>query len=237
MSQGLPTGFTGFDSGCLGAETCVALKPNQRLPCAPSPSCLAEDSSRFPVLSELLERETQSPFYQEGVSYSLLKVAELGLVRVAEILLQYGADLIFEGKSMGGIAGDGWRRGGLVLVGGSWTRWPTRPLSMLNSQAATQLSGPAFVGPSSCPSSWCRELPCRALGGGRQWSCGRYCFLWGSAILQVPRNLPSPGWCRATPCPHEMAKVCYISLTLPGGAWVRAPQEPKPLCSVGAGFL
>ncbi|XP_019366182.1 PREDICTED: ankyrin repeat and SOCS box protein 6 [Gavialis gangeticus] len=61
-----------------------------------SPSCLAEDRSRFPVLSEVLERETQSPFYQEGVSYSLLKVAELGLVHVAEILLQYGADLIFE---------------------------------------------------------------------------------------------------------------------------------------------
>ncbi|XP_067398100.1 ankyrin repeat and SOCS box protein 6 [Emydura macquarii macquarii] len=61
-----------------------------------SPSCLAEDSSKFLVLNELLERETQSPFYQEAVSYSLLKVAELGLVHAAEILLQYGANLIFE---------------------------------------------------------------------------------------------------------------------------------------------
>ncbi|XP_074871808.1 ankyrin repeat and SOCS box protein 6 [Carettochelys insculpta] len=61
-----------------------------------SPSCLAEDSSKFLVLNELLERQTQSPFYQEGVSYSLLKVAELGLVHAAEVLLQNGANLIFE---------------------------------------------------------------------------------------------------------------------------------------------
>ncbi|XP_034649288.1 ankyrin repeat and SOCS box protein 6 isoform X1 [Trachemys scripta elegans] len=69
---------------------------NGPLFCVSRPSCLAEDSSKFLVLNKLLERETQSPFYQEGVSYSLLKVAELGLVPAAEILLQNGANLIFE---------------------------------------------------------------------------------------------------------------------------------------------
>nr|XP_033816859.1 ankyrin repeat and SOCS box protein 6 [Geotrypetes seraphini] len=59
-----------------------------------SSSHTREDSTR--LLTELLEREAQTLFYREGVSYSLLKVAELGLLHVAEILLQYGADLSFE---------------------------------------------------------------------------------------------------------------------------------------------
>lgn len=46
-----------------------------------------------------MERETHSPFYQEAVSYALLKVTELGLVPAAEILLEFGADLSFEGKT------------------------------------------------------------------------------------------------------------------------------------------
>lgn len=48
------------------------------------------------ALVELLNREAQSPFYEEAVSYSLLKAAEFGIVHEAEILLQYGADLNFE---------------------------------------------------------------------------------------------------------------------------------------------
>uniref|UniRef100_A0A8C8RV35 Ankyrin repeat and SOCS box containing 6 n=1 Tax=Pelusios castaneus TaxID=367368 RepID=A0A8C8RV35_9SAUR len=62
----------------------------------PCPSCLSEDSSKFLLLSDLLKRESQSPFYQEGVSYALLKVAELGLVSAAETLLRHGANLLFE---------------------------------------------------------------------------------------------------------------------------------------------
>ncbi|XP_007441150.1 ankyrin repeat and SOCS box protein 6 isoform X2 [Python bivittatus] len=61
-----------------------------------SPSCAAGDSGRFRVLQKLLDRESHAPFYQEGVSYTLLKVAELGLVQAAEILLHNGADITFE---------------------------------------------------------------------------------------------------------------------------------------------
>ncbi|XP_075041183.1 ankyrin repeat and SOCS box protein 6 [Mixophyes fleayi] len=59
-------------------------------------SYLASDNDKFLTLNELLERHSQSAFYKEGISYSLLKVAELGFVHAAEILLQYGADLSFE---------------------------------------------------------------------------------------------------------------------------------------------
>lgn len=52
-------------------------------------------------MRRVLERETQSPFYREGVSYALLKVTELGLVPAAEILLEFGADLSFEGEAAG----------------------------------------------------------------------------------------------------------------------------------------
>ncbi|XP_036383427.1 ankyrin repeat and SOCS box protein 6 [Megalops cyprinoides] len=47
-------------------------------------------------LAELLEKESQSPVFEEGISYALFKVAERGLVRAAEVLLRYGADLNFE---------------------------------------------------------------------------------------------------------------------------------------------
>lgn len=49
-------------------------------------------------LAELLERESQSEVFEEGISYALFKVAERGLVNAAEILLRYGADLNFEGE-------------------------------------------------------------------------------------------------------------------------------------------
>lgn len=47
-------------------------------------------------LVELLERESQSEVFHEGISYALFKVAEQGLVHAAEILLRFGADLNFE---------------------------------------------------------------------------------------------------------------------------------------------
>ncbi|KAG9354602.1 hypothetical protein JZ751_001315 [Albula glossodonta] len=47
-------------------------------------------------LVELLDKESQSAVFEEGISYALFKVAERGLVHVAEILLHYGADLNFE---------------------------------------------------------------------------------------------------------------------------------------------
>ncbi|XP_028918455.1 ankyrin repeat and SOCS box protein 6 [Ornithorhynchus anatinus] len=61
-----------------------------------SPRYPAEDGSRVPLLTELLRREARSPFYKEGVSYALLKMAELGLAHAADHLLRNGADLNFE---------------------------------------------------------------------------------------------------------------------------------------------
>ncbi|NWT17202.1 ASB6 protein, partial [Vireo altiloquus] len=61
-----------------------------------SPACLDSDRSQLSAVRRVLERETRSPFFQEGVSYALLKVTELGLVPAAEILLEFGADLSFE---------------------------------------------------------------------------------------------------------------------------------------------
>lgn len=61
-------------------------------------SYLVGHNDKFLALNELLERHSDSAYYKDGISYSLLKVAELGLVPAAEILLQYGADLSFEGK-------------------------------------------------------------------------------------------------------------------------------------------
>lgn len=69
--------------------------------CVPSPACLGSDRSQLSAVRRVLERETHSPFYQEGVSYALLKVTELGLVAAAEILLEFGADLSFEGMAGG----------------------------------------------------------------------------------------------------------------------------------------
>ena len=49
-------------------------------------------------LVELLDRESTSSVFEEGISYALFKVAEQGLVYAAEILLRYGANLNFEGE-------------------------------------------------------------------------------------------------------------------------------------------
>ena len=77
--------------------------PSQQVPpstgplSCPRPSYAASEESRILVLTELLERKAHSPFYQEGVSNALLKMAELGLARAAAVLLQSGANLNFEG--------------------------------------------------------------------------------------------------------------------------------------------
>ncbi|XP_048200693.1 ankyrin repeat and SOCS box protein 6 [Perognathus longimembris pacificus] len=60
------------------------------------PSYVASEESRILVLTELLEKKAHSPFYQEGVSNALLKMAELGLMRAADVLLRNGANLNFE---------------------------------------------------------------------------------------------------------------------------------------------
>uniref|UniRef100_A0A2I2ZWQ5 Ankyrin repeat and SOCS box containing 6 n=1 Tax=Gorilla gorilla gorilla TaxID=9595 RepID=A0A2I2ZWQ5_GORGO len=60
------------------------------------PSYVASEESRILVLTELLDRKAHSPFYQEGVSNALLKMAELGLTRAADVLLRHGANLNFE---------------------------------------------------------------------------------------------------------------------------------------------
>ncbi|XP_053551941.1 ankyrin repeat and SOCS box protein 6 isoform X2 [Bombina bombina] len=61
-----------------------------------SNSYLLNNGEKFQTLNELLERHLWSAFYKEGVSYALLKVAELGYVPAAALLLQHGADLSFE---------------------------------------------------------------------------------------------------------------------------------------------
>ncbi|XP_054630664.1 ankyrin repeat and SOCS box protein 6 [Dunckerocampus dactyliophorus] len=56
-----------------------------------------EDERRLcSSLEELLERESHSEVFMAGISYALFKVAERGLVHVAEVLLRYRADLNFE---------------------------------------------------------------------------------------------------------------------------------------------
>ncbi|XP_061459935.1 ankyrin repeat and SOCS box protein 6 isoform X2 [Rhineura floridana] len=75
---------------------CLGLQDPERQETLESPSDVVEDDSRLLALHDLLEREGHSPFYQEGVSYALLKVAELGLVHAAETLLHGGADVFFE---------------------------------------------------------------------------------------------------------------------------------------------
>ncbi|XP_028571107.1 ankyrin repeat and SOCS box protein 6 isoform X1 [Podarcis muralis] len=61
-----------------------------------SPSAVVEDDRRIAALNNLLERNANSVYYQEGVSYSLLKMAEYGVVQAAEALLRGGADITFE---------------------------------------------------------------------------------------------------------------------------------------------
>ncbi|CAB1456754.1 unnamed protein product [Pleuronectes platessa] len=55
-----------------------------------------DESGRRSSLVELLERESQSEVFMEGISYALYRVAERGLGYAAEILLRYGAYLNFE---------------------------------------------------------------------------------------------------------------------------------------------
>ncbi|XP_009475225.1 PREDICTED: ankyrin repeat and SOCS box protein 6 isoform X2 [Nipponia nippon] len=74
----------------------LAIQDAERQSTLESPACLGSDRSQLAAVRQVLERETHSPFYQEGVSYALLKVTELGLVPAAEILLEFGADLSFE---------------------------------------------------------------------------------------------------------------------------------------------
>lgn len=64
----------------------------------PRPGYVASEESRILVLTELLERKAHTPFYQEGVSNALLKMAELGLTQAADVLLRNGANLNFEGE-------------------------------------------------------------------------------------------------------------------------------------------
>ncbi|XP_054853706.1 ankyrin repeat and SOCS box protein 6 [Eublepharis macularius] len=75
---------------------CLGLQDPERQETLESPGCVAEDDGRLLVLEALLEREAHSAFYQEGVSYALLKVAELGLTHAAQTLLRHGADIVFE---------------------------------------------------------------------------------------------------------------------------------------------
>uniref|UniRef100_A0A673L7T2 Ankyrin repeat and SOCS box protein 6-like n=1 Tax=Sinocyclocheilus rhinocerous TaxID=307959 RepID=A0A673L7T2_9TELE len=55
-----------------------------------------DEESVSGALVELLDRESQSPVFMEGISYSLFRVADIGLVSAAQVLLRYGADLNFE---------------------------------------------------------------------------------------------------------------------------------------------
>lgn len=47
-------------------------------------------------LAELLDKESHSSVFEEGISYALFKVSERGQLCAAEVLLRYGADLNFE---------------------------------------------------------------------------------------------------------------------------------------------
>lgn len=58
-----------------------------------------DESGLCSSLEELLDKESRSDMFVEGISYALFKVAERGLVCAAEILIRYGADLNFEGET------------------------------------------------------------------------------------------------------------------------------------------
>lgn len=73
----------------------------------PRSSYEATEEGRLQLLEELLRRKAQTPFYQEGVSNALLKVAELGLTRAAAVLLENGANLHFEGLQRGTVGSAG----------------------------------------------------------------------------------------------------------------------------------
>nr|XP_057926764.1 ankyrin repeat and SOCS box protein 6 [Doryrhamphus excisus] len=55
-----------------------------------------DERSMCSSVEELLELESHSEVFMAGISYALFKVAERGLVHVAEVLLRYRADLNFE---------------------------------------------------------------------------------------------------------------------------------------------
>lgn len=94
-------------TGCPGQLVPQLLPPSTGPPLScPRPSYVASEESRILVLTELLERKAHSPFYQEGVSNALLKMAELGLTQAADVLLQNGANLNFEGQGEPRGAGD-----------------------------------------------------------------------------------------------------------------------------------
>lgn len=122
----------GWEWGRSGGD-CRRPRPlTRRVPCqpvppsaaplsCPRPSYAASEESRILVLTELLERKAHSPFYQEGVSNALLKMAELGLPRAAAVLLRNGANLNFEGLPEPG--GLGWIDGLSVACRG----WAVKP--------------------------------------------------------------------------------------------------------------
>ena len=100
----------------------------------PRPSYATSEESRILVLTELLERKAHSPFYQEGVSNALLKMAELGLTRAAAVLLRNGANLNFEGPPEPG--GLGWTDGvGVAWAGGRVVKPPGSALICLRGDA------------------------------------------------------------------------------------------------------
>ncbi|XP_076010435.1 ankyrin repeat and SOCS box protein 6 isoform X2 [Genypterus blacodes] len=55
-----------------------------------------DESELCGSLEELLDKESESDVFIEGVSYALFKVAERGLLNAAQILIRYGADINFE---------------------------------------------------------------------------------------------------------------------------------------------
>ncbi|XP_029960696.1 ankyrin repeat and SOCS box protein 6 [Salarias fasciatus] len=55
-----------------------------------------DESSMCSALVRLLERESQSEVFKEGINYALFKMAERGKLDAVRILLRYGADLNFE---------------------------------------------------------------------------------------------------------------------------------------------
>ncbi|XP_062815987.1 ankyrin repeat and SOCS box protein 6 isoform X2 [Anolis carolinensis] len=68
----------------------------QEGPKRPNPGFQAEDDLRLRRLGDLLRRKSRLSYFLDGVSFALLKVAERGLLRAAETLLNNGADVAFE---------------------------------------------------------------------------------------------------------------------------------------------
>lgn len=124
------------------SEPCDAQVSDRLSLCIPSPACLGSDRSQLSAVRRVLERETHSPFYQEGVSYALLKVTELGLVTAVEILLEFGADLSFEGTA----AGKGEGMWGCSLLQKTRRVFAPRPRHLLHPAAHRGAPQPARRG-------------------------------------------------------------------------------------------